>query len=122
MLDPKAFSDCFMRWTQAIHKATKGEVIALDGKTIRHSFDTAMGQEALHIVSAWAVKAGVALGQIRVEPDTNENRIATQDRRKGKCGNKILHQQSCRLRKEAGTLPLRNHWSIANSLHYVNPR
>jgi len=56
-----------MNWSAALHKATKGEVIALDGKTIRHSFDTATGQSALHVVSAWASENGLALGQMKVD-------------------------------------------------------
>jgi predicted transposase YbfD/YdcC len=71
-IDPSCFSECFTRWTAAIHELTGGEVIALDGKTIRHSFDTATGQSALHIVSAWATTSGVALGQIRVDEKSNE--------------------------------------------------
>jgi predicted transposase YbfD/YdcC len=71
-LDPAAFSECFMRWTSAIHEATRGEVIALDGKTIRHSFDKFTGQEALHLVSAWASESGLALGQVKVDSKSNE--------------------------------------------------
>jgi predicted transposase YbfD/YdcC len=72
MIDPEAFAECFVNWTQAIHEATEGEVIALDGKTIRHSFDAATGRSALHLVSAWASENGLALGQVRVEDKTNE--------------------------------------------------
>lgn len=71
-LDPKAFSECFTRWSQALHDATGGEVIALDGKTIRHSFDTATGQPAIHVVSAWASENGLALGQVKVDKKSNE--------------------------------------------------
>jgi len=71
-IDPCRFAECFTRWTAAIHELTGGEVIALDGKTIRHSFDTATGQDALHIVSAWATRSGVALGQVRVDEKSNE--------------------------------------------------
>lgn len=71
-IDPKEFAECFTRWTTSIHELTKGEVIALDGKTIRHSFDRATGQSALHIVSAWATGTGVALGQMRVDEKSNE--------------------------------------------------
>lgn len=71
-IDPKEFGECFTRWTASIHELTGGEVIALDGKTIRHSFDRATGQGPLHIVSAWATGAGVALGQVRVDEKSNE--------------------------------------------------
>ncbi len=72
ILDPRAFGECFTRWSQALHDATGGEVIALDGKTIRHSFDTASGQPALHMVSAWASENGLALGQVKVDEKSNE--------------------------------------------------
>jgi predicted transposase YbfD/YdcC len=71
-IDPQDFAECFTNWTAAIHEMTEGEVIALDGKTLRHSFDKATGQNALHIVSAWATGSGVALGQIRVDEKSNE--------------------------------------------------
>jgi predicted transposase YbfD/YdcC len=72
ILDPQAFGECFTRWSQTLHDATKGEVIALDGKTVRHSFDTFSGQPALHMVSAWASENGLALGQVRVDEKSNE--------------------------------------------------
>ena|GEM_PF-706762 len=56
LLDPQAFGECFLRWSAALHEATKAEVIALDGKTLRYSFDTATGQAALHLVSAWGIE------------------------------------------------------------------
>jgi predicted transposase YbfD/YdcC len=72
ILDPKAFGECFTRWSQALHDSTGGKVIALDGKTIRHSFDTFSGQPALHMVSAWASENGIALGQVKVDRKSNE--------------------------------------------------
>lgn len=72
IIDPKAFSECFVKWTQTLHVATEGEVIALDGKTIRHSFDSATGKNALHLVSAWASKNGLVLGHVKVDSKSNE--------------------------------------------------
>lgn len=72
IIDPEAFTECFVNWTQAIHVATTGEVVALDGKTVRHSFDAATGKSALHLVSAWASKNGLALGQVKVDDKSNE--------------------------------------------------
>ena len=71
LLDPAEFGACFLRWSTALHEATKGEVIALDGKTLRHSFDVASGQAALHLVSAWASENGLALGQLKVDGKSN---------------------------------------------------
>ena len=56
-LEPEEFGRCFLSFAQSLHTYTKGEVIALDGKTLwyktlRHSFDAATGQAAIHLVSA----------------------------------------------------------------------
>lgn len=72
LLDPQAFGECFLRWSAALHEVTQGEVIALDGKTVRHSFDGATGQSALHLVSAWASENGITLGQLKVDGKSNE--------------------------------------------------
>lgn len=72
ILDPHAFGVCFVRWSEALHEATKGSVVALDGKTIRHSFDVATGQAAMHMVSAWASENGFALGHMKVDGKSNE--------------------------------------------------
>ena len=50
----------------------KGQSIAIDGKTLRHSFDKATGRAALHSVSAWAVGLRLSLGQVAVEDKSNE--------------------------------------------------
>lgn len=72
LLDPTEFGECFGRWRASLHEATKGEVIALEGKTLRHSFDTANGQSSLHLISAWASENGLALGQLKVDGKSNE--------------------------------------------------
>ena len=72
LLDPQAFGECFLRWSAALQEATQGEVIALDGKRMRHSFDSATGQSALHLVSAWASENGITLGQLKVDGKSNE--------------------------------------------------
>jgi predicted transposase YbfD/YdcC len=72
LLSPEAFEVCFVKWTQTLHAMTDGQVIALDGKTIRHSFDTATDKRAIHIVSAWATENGLALGHVKVDGKSNE--------------------------------------------------
>lgn len=71
-LDPNAFGQCFQAWTQALHRQTQGQIIALDGKMLRHSFDTASGKGAIHVVSAWASGSGLVLGQVKVDDKSNE--------------------------------------------------
>ena len=71
-LDPEQFGRCFLNFAHSLHTYTKGEVIALDGKAVRHSFDAATGQTALHLVSAWATESGLALGHVKVDRKSNE--------------------------------------------------
>ena len=70
-LDPEALQTCFRRWTHTLHELTEGEVIAFDGKTLRHSFDNACGLPAIHMVSAWAARARLVLGAIKVGEKSN---------------------------------------------------
>lgn len=71
-LDPDAFGRCFRAWTQTLHTQTAGQIIALDGKMLRHSFDTASGRGAIYMVSAWAGASGLVLGQVKVDDKSNE--------------------------------------------------
>ena len=70
VLDPEQFAEAFINWMQMI--ATISGVIALDGKTIRHSFDTALGKSAIHMVSAWSSVNRLVLGQVKVDDKSNE--------------------------------------------------
>jgi predicted transposase YbfD/YdcC len=72
LLKPSAFQACFARWMQGLVEATEGRIVAIDGKTLRHSFDRAADKSALHMISAWAVANGVSLGQRAVDGDSNE--------------------------------------------------
>jgi hypothetical protein len=53
-LKPEELQPCFLRWMQAVREVTQGEVVAIDGKTLRRSFERATGKGAIHMVSAWA--------------------------------------------------------------------
>jgi hypothetical protein len=72
VLSPENFSAVFLRWTQTLRQAVGAEVVALDGKTVRRSFDTAQGRSAIHLVSAWASANRLVLGQIKVDDKSNE--------------------------------------------------
>jgi hypothetical protein len=71
-LDPAAFQQSFQAWVAALVEATDGRVIAIDGKTLRHSFDTAGGKGPLHLISAWATANHLTLGQRAVADKSNE--------------------------------------------------
>jgi predicted transposase YbfD/YdcC len=71
-LDPIALLECVRRWLDALRNSLAGEVVAIDGKTLKGSFDTAAGRSALHLVSAWACDARLSLGQVAVDQKSNE--------------------------------------------------
>jgi len=70
LIDPKEFERCFVEWVRAAVKSTEGEIVSIDGKTLRGS-RRAM-QPPLHLVSAWAKKSKLVLGQIRTKDKSNE--------------------------------------------------
>jgi len=71
-LKPSAFQERFVRWVQAVATATEGEVVAIDGKTARRAHNKGAGVGALHLVSAWATRNRLVLGQIKVDEKSNE--------------------------------------------------
>jgi predicted transposase YbfD/YdcC len=70
-LDPDEFEKCFLEWIKSIYEQTHGEVISIDGKTLRGSRNKGF-KSATHIVSAWADKNEIILGQIKVDEKSNE--------------------------------------------------
>jgi DDE_Tnp_1-associated/Transposase DDE domain len=71
LLDPDAFEASFGRFVAAF-AAPSNEVVAVDGKTARRSFDRQVGRRPLHMVSAWACEQRLVLGQRRVDGASNE--------------------------------------------------
>jgi len=71
-LNPQQFQQCFLSWIKAINKVTSGEVIALDGKSLRHSYDKEAKKGAIHMVTAWARENRLVLGQVKVDKKSNE--------------------------------------------------
>ena len=71
-LDPDRFQECFMEWSQAVADLLPGEVVAIDGKTVRRSHDKRAGKQAIHLVSAWAAANTLTLGQVKTDQKSNE--------------------------------------------------
>jgi predicted transposase YbfD/YdcC len=72
---PQALQRCLIHWLQGVRQTAAtadGAVIAIDGKTLRRTFDRARGLGALHVVSAWATAHGLTLGQVAVDAKSNE--------------------------------------------------
>jgi len=71
-LDPGAFEKGLLGWIQAAQEATANRLIAIDGKTLRGSYDRSDGRAAIHMVSAWATENQLSLGQVVVREKSNE--------------------------------------------------
>lgn len=71
-LDPVQFQDCFLGWIRAVTKITRGQVVPIDGKTLRRSHDKLLGKGAIVLVSAWATANNLVLGQRKVEGHSTE--------------------------------------------------
>jgi predicted transposase YbfD/YdcC len=71
-LDPAALLPCIQSWLSSFRTSLQDDIVAIDGKTLRGSFDTAAEQSPLHLVSAWASAARLVLGQVAVAADSNE--------------------------------------------------
>jgi predicted transposase YbfD/YdcC len=71
-LDPEAFQRCFRSWIEAVQTITQGQVVAIDGKTLRRSHDRTLGRAAIQMVSAWATANRLILGQTKVSEHSNE--------------------------------------------------
>src|SRR5216684_2634295 len=71
-LNPEEVQSRFLRWVETITQKIDKEVIAVDGKTLRRSFNRAFGKGPMHLVSAWAVKNRLVLGQVKVDDKSNE--------------------------------------------------
>jgi predicted transposase YbfD/YdcC len=71
-IKPSEFEKCLLSWITALHEITDGQVIAIDGKTLRRSFDAANSKSAIHMVSAWASANHISLAQVVVDAKSNE--------------------------------------------------
>jgi predicted transposase YbfD/YdcC len=71
-LSAPQFQACFMSWIEAVFRATAGEIVAIDGKTLRRSYNRGSDKGAIHMVSAWATANRVVLGQRKTEEKSNE--------------------------------------------------
>jgi predicted transposase YbfD/YdcC len=71
-IDSEAFQKRFMQWVESVFRVTKGQVVAIDGKTLRGSHDRSTGKGAIHMVNAWASSNGIVLGQRKTDAKSNE--------------------------------------------------
>ncbi|MGR5222733.1 ISAs1 family transposase [Vibrio parahaemolyticus] len=72
MINATQLQHCFIEWMKSCCDLTRGQVIAIDGKTVRGSYDNSRGLGAIHMVNAFATQNGVSLGQHKVYEKSNE--------------------------------------------------
>src|SRR3954452_9786777 len=70
LVDPDAFERSFLGWVRAVFRPEEGRPwqVAIDGKTVRRSFDRKHGRSPLHLVSAYATEGGIVLQQVTIRP------------------------------------------------------
>jgi len=71
-IDPEALQQCFLGWVNQVVESTGAQVIPIDGKSVKGSYDREKKQSALHLVSAWASEHRLMLAQVKVENKSNE--------------------------------------------------
>jgi predicted transposase YbfD/YdcC len=71
-IDPKQFEKCFTEWMKEITQFKEGDVVAIDGKTMRGTADRSNAKRAVHIVSAWCSSDKLVLGQVKTDEKSNE--------------------------------------------------
>lgn len=71
-IDPSQFQDCFLQWMTAVSASSKGDLIAIDGKVLRSSYNREDRKSTIHMVSAFATANGVVMGQVKTQDKSNE--------------------------------------------------
>lgn len=72
LIDPKQFEKCFIRWVKDIARRSKGNIVAIDGKTVRGAKEADHESSPIHIVSAWTSQNNLFLGQVKTNEKSNE--------------------------------------------------
>lgn len=71
-ISPAKFHECFINWMRDCHSSDDKDVIAIDGKTLRHSYDKSRRKGAIHVISAFSTMHSLVIGQIRTDEKSNE--------------------------------------------------
>ncbi len=72
IIDPEAFSRCFIEWMKSVLVLPAKDIVPIDGKTSRGSRDESKSQKALHMVSALSHSCGLVIGQVKTDEKSNE--------------------------------------------------
>lgn len=115
MLDAESFQNCFVEWVKSVSEMTEGQIVAIDGKSVRRSHDSRAGRSPLHLVNAWASANRLVLGQIRVDDKSNEITATPKLLRMLELSGCIVTIDAMRCQKgKAGTITERGaHYALA---------
>lgn len=72
-LKPEQFEACLLSWITSLQEVTAGQVLAIDGKTLRGSYDRGDAKAAIHMVSVWATANQLSLGSVTVDEKSNDS-------------------------------------------------
>lgn len=72
-ISPAKFHECFINWMYDCHSSGDKDVIAMDGKTLRHSYDKSRRKGTIHVISAFSAMHSLVIGQIKMDEKSNEN-------------------------------------------------
>ncbi len=70
-ISPAKFHECFINWMRDCHSSDDKDVIAIDGKTLRHSYDKSRRRGAIHVISAFSTMHSLVIGQIKTDKKSN---------------------------------------------------
>lgn len=71
-ISPEKFHRCFVNWMRECHVSDENDIIAIDGKTLRGSYDRSRRRGAIHVISAFSTMNSLVLGQIKTNEKSNE--------------------------------------------------
>ncbi len=78
-ISPAKFHECFINWMRDCHSSNDKDVIAIDGKTLRHSYDKSRRRGAIHVISAFSTMHSLVIGQIKTDEKSNEITAISSD-------------------------------------------
>ncbi|WP_137295938.1 ISAs1 family transposase, partial [Escherichia coli] len=82
-ISPAKFHECFINWMRDCHSSDDKDVIAIDGKTLRHSYDKSRRRGAIHVISAFSTMHSLVIGQITTDAMGCQKDIAEKIQKQG---------------------------------------
>ncbi|CSS44350.1 receptor [Shigella sonnei] len=87
-ISPAKFHECFINWMRDCHSSDDKDVIAIDGKTLRHSYDKSRRRGAIHVISAFSTMHSLVIGQIKTDEKSLHWRLDV-----------VMNEDDCKIRR-----------------------